>query len=41
MFFNYVPKLVERFKSGFATDVSEVGLIEEGVLVIYIAHNGI
>ena len=39
--FNLVLKLVERFESGFATDGSEVGSLEEGVLVIYITRHGI
>ena len=39
--FNLIPNLVERFKSRLATYGSEVGLIEENDLVIYIASRGI
>ena len=38
--FNFVPKLVESFEGGFATDGSEFGSLKEGVFVINIAHHG-
>ena len=31
--------LVQRFEGGFATDGSEIGSLEEGILVIYIARH--
>ena len=40
MCFNIVPNLVDCFKGEFATDGSEFGLLEYGVLVIYIACHG-
>ena len=40
VYFYLVPKLVERFKGEFATDGSEIGSFEEGVIIIYIARNG-
>ena len=36
-----VSNIVEHFEGGFATDESEVSLLEEGVLEIYIACHGI
>ena len=38
--FYLVPKLVESFEGGFATDGSEVGSLEKGVLVINFACHG-
>ena len=35
-----VSKRVESFEGGFATDGSDVGLLEEGVIVVYIACHG-
>ena len=38
--FDLIPKLVERFESGFATDGSEIGSLKKGVFVANIARHG-
>ena len=38
--FYLVPNLVESFEGGFATDGSEVGSLEKGVLVSSVAWHG-
>ena len=41
VFFYLIPKLVESFEGGFATDGSEVGVLEKSVLVInVVCHCG-
>ena len=39
--FNFISKLVDRLKGGFATNESEVGSLKEGVFVINIDRHGI
>ena len=37
--FYFISKLVEHFRGGLATDESEVGLLKDGVFVVYVSRH--